>query len=323
MPEHKCFVEAFGGSGAVTLNKPSSDVDVYNDLDSDITHFFTIYREAPDRLIEWLKRVPYSYETWESFVQTFYGEEGKDFEDPPINTDVVNPEKITESHIRRAGVFFSLRYMQWGSKYHGRAGFGRSKVQNGADTFKHAKERLKEFRGCWDHVTVENISYEELESFYDSEDTLWYFDPPYVGTEQYYVEDGFEHEPFVDWLIELDGYWIVSYDTLPEELQDLVDGDNGLYVSVEESTNFIDSGYKGEGKETIETIVTNYDPSNTRRFIEGNQTGISDSSWGGEKVNTPAPQQEPEDEEKVSSNEESNGFLDGVAIDVEEGFLSE
>jgi len=30
-PEHKCFVDVFGGSGAVLLNKTPSNNDVYND----------------------------------------------------------------------------------------------------------------------------------------------------------------------------------------------------------------------------------------------------------------------------------------------------
>jgi len=35
-PEHKCYVEVFGGSGAVLVNKPESHTEVYNDLDGDL-----------------------------------------------------------------------------------------------------------------------------------------------------------------------------------------------------------------------------------------------------------------------------------------------
>lgn len=320
MPRHKCFVEAFGGSGAVTLNKPDSEVNVYNDLDSDITHFFTVYREEPDRLIEWVEKVPYSFEHFEDFTEIYYKGE---FEDSPITESLAEPDEITDSHIRRAGVFFALRYFQWGAKYSGKAGFGRSKVQNGASTWTNARERLDNFKGCWDHVTVENCSYDELKGPYDSEDTLWYFDPPYVGTEQYYVESGFEHEPFVEWLVDLEGYWIISYDELPECLQEVVDERDDIYTSVEESTNFIDSGLKGEGKDTIETIVTNYDPSGIKKFINTTQTGISDSEWGDENVNTPTPQQTDTDGENLSEGDDEDGFLSEYDLDVEEGFLNE
>jgi DNA adenine methylase len=318
MPDHICFVEAFGGSGAVTLNKPDSEVNVYNDLDSDITHFFTVYREAPERLIEWVEKVPYSYEHFEDFTEIYYKGE---FNDPPLRTNLAEPEEITDSHIRRAGVFFCLRYFQWGAKYSGKAGFGRSKVQNGATTFSNARERLDNMIGCWDSVTIENLPYDELEGPYDSEDTLWYFDPPYVGTEQYYVESGFEHEPFTEWLMDLEGYWIVSYDELPECLQEQVDKHDHLHTSVEESTNFIDSGLKGEGKDTIETIVTNYDPSEVTKFVSSNQTGIKDSSWGAETVNTPANVSNGEEAKHEPDSNENDEFLSEYSVDVEEGFL--
>ncbi len=39
-------------------------------------------------------------------------------------------------------------------------------------------------------ATIENLSYEKLIKEYDSEDSLFYLDPPYVGTENYYKTAG-------------------------------------------------------------------------------------------------------------------------------------
>jgi len=44
LPEHKCYVEVFGGSGAVLVNKPESHTEVYNDLDGDLVQFFEVLR---------------------------------------------------------------------------------------------------------------------------------------------------------------------------------------------------------------------------------------------------------------------------------------
>lgn len=276
MPDHTCFVEAFGGSGVVTLNKEPSEVDVYNDLDQELVHFFIVYREAPERLANWLNKVPYSSEQYEDFIDEFYG---KANEDPPedhlpgevITDNLVTGNDISYNHVRRAGIFFALRYMQFGAKYSGRAGFGRSKVQNGAETFTNAKERLYEFGGCWNHVSIECCDYAELIDLYDGEDTLFYFDPPYIGTETYYLasKDGFDHSRFIDNLEEIEGYWIVSYDEIPERLEK-------YNFTVEESTNFIDSGITGEGKSTIETIVTNFDPDNVKKFYSSGQSSLTD-----------------------------------------------
>lgn len=317
MPHHECFVEGFGGSGTITLNKEPAGVDVYNDLDSEIVHFFIVYREAPERLCEWLEKVPYSYETYEDFVDAFYGPSNEEpngrLPGHPLTDNLVGPDDIARNHIKRAGVFFTLRYMQFGAKYQGRSGFGRSKVQNGAETFGNAKKRLKEFAGCWDHVTVENVSYEKLISTYDGPDTLFYFDPPYIGTEDYYRESDFSHQEFVENLRDVEGYWIVSYDEIPEELEQ-------YHVSREKSTNFIDSGVKGEGKETVETLVTNYDPEKVRKWSTAGQEGLSgwegDSGEGdvgddgkdsGEEKFTFDSEQDEKDDDEVG---ESSGFLE-------------
>lgn len=273
MPDHECFVEGFGGSGTITLNKEPSEVSVYNDLDSELVNFFTVYREAGERLCDWLDRVPYSYETYEDFVDAFYGPAGEDpdgrLPGEPVTDHLPESGEITDDQVKRAGVFFTLRYMQFGAKYQGRSGFGRSKVQNGAQTFTNAKERLRDFIGCWDHVTIENVSYEKLIDTYDGEDTLYYFDPPYIGTEGYYRESDFDHQNFCKELERIEGYWIVSYDEIPEELEQ-------YHVTREKSTNFIDSGMKGEGKDTVETLVMNFDPSEETKFVTAEQTGLSD-----------------------------------------------
>lgn len=277
MPHHECFVEAFGGSGVVTFNKPEAEVTVYNDLDKDLVHFFIVYREAEERLSEWLENVKYHNLTYHDFAESFYGWDDPESEHeepaPPITDNLATPEDIDHGHIQRAGIFFTLRYMQFGAKYHGKSGFGRSKVQNGAVTFHNAKERLREFSGCWDHVTMECCSYEELTGPYDGPDTFWYFDPPYIGTEDYYRESEFSHDDFVEFLADLEGKWIVSYDEIPEQLEQ-------YHVTREESTNFIDSGMKGEGKKTVETLICNYDPDTVQGWSSSGQTGLASGEWG-------------------------------------------
>jgi len=67
-PEHRRYVEPFGGSAALLLNKPKSYVEVFNDLDDDVVHFFQTVRERREELQEWLRTVPYSeslHEQWQ------------------------------------------------------------------------------------------------------------------------------------------------------------------------------------------------------------------------------------------------------------------
>lgn len=61
-PEHRCYVEPFGGAAGVLLQKPRAYAEVYNDLDDDIANFFRVLRDPDqsERLIQLLHLTPYA-----------------------------------------------------------------------------------------------------------------------------------------------------------------------------------------------------------------------------------------------------------------------
>lgn len=59
-PTHKTYVEPFGGAASVLINKPVSEVEVYNDLYQDLTRFFRVLRDHGSELIQRLQLTPYS-----------------------------------------------------------------------------------------------------------------------------------------------------------------------------------------------------------------------------------------------------------------------
>lgn len=62
LPETHRYVEPFGGSGSVLLNRDPSPVEVYNDRDSDVTNFFKVLRDNRDELLEKIALTPFSRE---------------------------------------------------------------------------------------------------------------------------------------------------------------------------------------------------------------------------------------------------------------------
>ena len=60
MPPHRSYLEPFFGSGAVLFNKPPSAIETVNDIDGDITNFFKVLREQPERLAQAIVLTPYS-----------------------------------------------------------------------------------------------------------------------------------------------------------------------------------------------------------------------------------------------------------------------
>lgn len=237
VPEHRCFVEVFGGAAGVLANKdPStSRVEVYNDLDEDLVQFFQVLREQPDELVQWLSSVPYSRAVHSEWAEEYYrGYRPKD-------------------DVKRAGQFFYLRYSQWGSGYDSPNGFATSKVSSRALSFANKLDRLREFADRFEDVVLENLHWRELVEKYDAEETVFYFDPPYVGVEDYYPASDIDHTEFLEIIDDLDARWLCSY-------QDLPDGAESFYVLGRGDKNFINSGTSGSANKTREHLLMNFEP---------------------------------------------------------------
>lgn len=242
-PEHKCYVEVFGGGASVLVNKDESHTEVYNDRDGDLVQFFRVMRDREDELIAWLNRTPYARDQHNEFKEAFYGGERPD--DP----------------IERAGRFFYLRYSQYAAKYRTASGFACASQRNKAKKLRNATDALGEFSDRFKNVQIENLDYAELLDSYDREETFFYADPPYMDEgDALYRHGEFDHERFVDALEGLDGKWAVSYQRLPEMLED--------YTVVEKGRSQFMNKQHGEGRSTkaTERLVMNYDLSRVGRF---------------------------------------------------------
>lgn len=60
MPAHSTYVEAFGGGASVLLRKPRSRLEVYNDLDDELTNLFSVLRSNPDDLARAVALTPFA-----------------------------------------------------------------------------------------------------------------------------------------------------------------------------------------------------------------------------------------------------------------------
>jgi DNA adenine methylase len=204
---------------------------VYNDRDGDLVQFFEVLRERCDELVEWLSTVPYSRELYDDWATLYYqGYRPKDA-------------------VSRAGRFFFLRYTQWGARYDSRAGFGTSKVSSRAKTFANKIDRLHEFSDRFDDVVLENLDWRRLVEKYDSQETVFYFDPPYVDAEDYYPVNSIDHDAFVAELTELEGNWLCSYEDLPP-----IQGEE-ITVMEKDGQRYINNGLSGSSKDATERLL--------------------------------------------------------------------
>src|SRR5690348_4443644 len=65
-PDHRIYLEPFGGGASVLLNKSPVDVETYNDLDLRLTRFFRVLRDQGDEFVRRAKLTPYSQPEFQS-----------------------------------------------------------------------------------------------------------------------------------------------------------------------------------------------------------------------------------------------------------------
>lgn len=65
IPDHHTYLEPFFGSGAILFSKDPSDIEMINDMDSNVVNLFQCIREDPERLARLVMLSPYSREQYE------------------------------------------------------------------------------------------------------------------------------------------------------------------------------------------------------------------------------------------------------------------
>lgn len=249
-PEHRCYVEPFGGAAGVLLNKEPSSVEIYNDLNEDIVHFFRVLRERRDELEDWLSYVPHARDVHERWARSFY-----DGERP-------------EDDVERAGRWFYLRYTQFGAKLNGYSGYKNSTKRNPARTFHNNAQALEDIAQRFRNVQLECRDWADIAERNDGPRTLFYFDPPYVDCHRYYNVESFDHAAFEETLAELEADWVVSYSELPEAF---ASREAYTYASLD-TTYSLDVKEGEERDEATERLVMNFDPSDCPAFAGSNHS---------------------------------------------------
>lgn len=167
-PNHRVYVEPFGGAANVLLRKPPSEVEVYNDIDDRVVNLFRVIRDPEqfERLRLLLDLTPYAR-----------GEFAELLELPP-----------TDDPVEKARRFFAICRQA-------RGGMGMSKLSKNCWAYSRRTRRqmaepvskyLSAIDGLEDvaarlrTVMIESRPAIELISRYDGEDSFFYLDPPYM-----------------------------------------------------------------------------------------------------------------------------------------------
>ncbi len=165
LPEATHYCEPFGGSAAVLINRKPSPVETYNDVHGDVVNFFRVLREQKDALVEAIGLTPFSREEFEIAIS--------------------NEEGISD--LERARRFYILaRQVRTGLAQKASSGrwahcllTSRAGMAGAVSRWLGAVEDLPLIAQRLLRVQIENAPALEVIKRYDSEETLFYCDPPY------------------------------------------------------------------------------------------------------------------------------------------------
>jgi len=166
LPECSHYCEPFGGSAAILLNRPPSPVETYNDLDGEVVNFFKVLREEKAKLIEAIGLTPFSREEFAKACQ--------------LDPDLPAFERARRFYARarqvRTGLAQTASVGRWANcintSRNGMSGVI-SRWLGGIEDLAFIAERLL-------RVQIENRPAIDVIRLYDSKETLFYCDPPYV-----------------------------------------------------------------------------------------------------------------------------------------------
>lgn len=230
---HRTYVEPFVGMGGVFLRRPRpAPAEVINDLSGDVANLFRVIRRHYEPFVDELR--------WLIADRAEFDRQR-----------ALDPRLLTD--IERAVRFLYLQRLAFGGKVDGR-NFGVRRDLSSRFNLAKLRAELKLLRDRLEPVTIEQLDYAEVLRRYDSEQTLFFLDPPYDGTEGYGIEFGHEHyERLAEQLASVGGRFIMSINDTPFIRRTFA----RFQVDEIKTTWMIATKVAGAGKPVTELIISN------------------------------------------------------------------
>jgi len=250
LPYTKHYCEPFGGSAAVLINRKPSPVETYNDIDGEVANFFRVLREQKEELLEAIGLTPFSREELRIAVN------GK-------TEDLTELERARRFFVRarqvRTGLAQTASEGRWAHcKLTSRAG-----MAGAVSRWLGSVEGLSEIAQRLLRVQIENAPALEVIRRYDSPETLFYCDPPYVhesrsDTNAYaYEMTDDEHRELSEALHKVEGK--VALSGYYSELMDELYGDWKYIEAPTKKAHSTNTRADNNKQDRTEVLWVNYD----------------------------------------------------------------
>ncbi|MEM7532578.1 MAG: DNA adenine methylase [Chloroflexota bacterium] len=250
LPSTTHYCEPFGGSAAVLTNRTPSPVETYNDIDGELANFFRVLRNEKEALLEHIGLTPFSREELRIAVG-------------PVSDELSDMERARRFFVRarqvRTGLAQTASEGRWAHcKLTSRAG-----MAGAVSRWLGSVEGLSEIAQRLLRVQIENAPAIETIKRYDSPETLFYCDPPYVhasrsDTNAYAFEmTDDEHRALASVLRSAQGKVAISgYHC---DLMDELYGDWGFIEAPVKKAHSTNTGSSAKKQNRVEVLWVNYD----------------------------------------------------------------
>ena len=196
------FCDVFGGSAAVVLNVDPFPVETYNDIDSELVNFFDVLRNNRNRLIRAIGLTPFSREELMRACEPSKG--------------LSDVERARRFYIRARQTRTGLAQRSSKGRWAHCILTSRAGMSGSVSRWLGSVDCLAEIAQRLLRVQIENVPATEAVERYDTPDTVFYLDPPYVhasrgDTSSYgYEMTDDQHVELAELLHGIDGRAIVS-----------------------------------------------------------------------------------------------------------------
>jgi DNA adenine methylase len=166
LPKATHYCEPFGGSAAVLLNREPSPVETYNDIDGELVNFFRVLRDEKNELIRAISFTPFSRREFELAISQ-------------PTEELSNLERARRFFIRARQVRTGLAQTASSGRWAHCLLTSRAGMAGAVSRWLGSIDDLSKIVQRFQRVQTENSPAIEVIQRYDTEETLFYCDPPY------------------------------------------------------------------------------------------------------------------------------------------------
>ena len=160
------FCDVFGGSAAVLINRAPSPVETFNDIDSEITNFFEALRNEHEELLRVISLTPFSRE---ELLRACTYEQG-----------LSSVERARRFFVRARQTRTGLAQASSEGRWAHCVLTSRAGMAGAVSRWLGSVDGLAEIAQRLQRVQIENAPALDVIARYDTAETVFYLDPPYV-----------------------------------------------------------------------------------------------------------------------------------------------